>query len=164
MDKKTYLRIYNFVNGIEDIDHATVLFREPRGVICSILNQKIVSKVKKSMHRLQDSSSHHLYLWKKGISITNLARKNGVPATIMASVIIKEMGFSKKQVLNNIDTFPNRRLANEVKNALDCDHFFSPRAHEMQSKRGMMGEEIIASWLSARGLEYITENDLRERG
>ncbi len=164
MDKKTYQRIYNLVNSIDDVNHASVLFKEPKGVICSILNQKIVSKVKKNMHRLQNNSSHHMYLWKKGISITNLAQKNDVPATLMASIIIKEMGYSKKHVLNNLDTFPDRRLANEVRKALESDHFFSPKAHELQSKRGIMGENIIARWLCARELEFSTEEDLREMG
>lgn len=164
MDKNTYLRIYESVNDPENIENLAIKFNEPAGVIAAILNQKIVSKVKRKMHSLQNKSKNYLYLWKKGISIVVLAENNEVPATLMASVIIKELGHSKKYVLKHLDSLEDRRLAREITEAINEDHFFSPKAHKAQSARGQMGEEIIEKWLVYKEIEFSTEEDLRDMG
>ncbi|WP_440952996.1 C15orf41 family protein [Methanococcoides sp. FTZ1] len=164
MDKSTYLRIYESVNDPKNIDELAIKFNEPTGVIAAILNQKMVSKVKRKMHGLQSKSRNYLYLWNKGMSIIVLAKNNEVPATLMASVIIKELGYSKKYVMKHLDSLKNRRLAREITEAINEDHFFSPEAHRAQSVRGQMGEKIIEKWLAYKELEYITEEDLREMG
>ncbi|MEL4306073.1 C15orf41 family protein [Methanococcoides sp. LMO-2] len=164
MDKNTYLRIYESVNDPENIEDLAIKFNEPAGVIAAILNQKIVSKVKRKMHSLQSKSRNYLYLWNKGVSIVVLAKNNEVPATLMASVIIKELGYSKKYVLKHLDSLEDRRLAREITEAINEDHFFSPEAHRTQSVRGQMGEEIIEKWLVYKELEFSTEEDLRDMG
>ncbi|AKB84156.1 C15orf41 family protein [Methanococcoides methylutens] len=164
MDKNTYLRIYESVNDPGNIEDLAIKFNEPAGVIAAILNQKIVSKVKRKMHSLQSKSRNYLYLWNKGVSIVVLAKNNEVPATLMASVIIKELGYSKKYVLKHLDSLEDRRLAREITEAINEDHFFSPEAHKAQSVRGQMGEEIIEKWLLYKELEFSTEEDLRDMG
>ncbi|MGM0771911.1 MAG: C15orf41 family protein [Halobacteriota archaeon] len=164
MDKNTYLRIYESVNYPENIDDLAIKFKEPTGVIAAILNQKMVSKVKRKMHSIQSKSKNYLYLWNKGMSIVVLAKNNEVPATLMASVIIKELGHSKKYVLKNLDSLKDRRLSREISEAINEDHFFSPEAHRAQSVRGQMGEEIIEKWLVYKQIEYNTEEDLRDMG
>ncbi|WP_445474356.1 C15orf41 family protein [Methanococcoides methylutens] len=164
MDKRTYIQIYENINDPENIDDLAIQFNEPAGVIAAILNQKIVSKVKRKMHSLQSKSKNYLYLWNKGISIVVLAKNNEVPATLMASVIIKELGHSKKYILKHLDSLEDKRLAKEIKEAIDQDHFFSPEAHHAQSVRGKMGEDIIEKWLNYKELGYSTEEDLREMG
>lgn len=164
LEKETYLQIYHQVNSPEDIDPLALKFGESIGVIAAILNQKTVSKVKKKMGPLQKKGKNFRYLWEKGLTIKTLAQNNDVPATLMASVIIKELGYSKKHVLKNLNTLDNRRLATEIEEATDSDHFFSPKAHALQVIKGQLGEEIIGKWLDDRQLSYCTEEDLREMG
>ncbi|MCD4800149.1 MAG: C15orf41 family protein [Methanococcoides sp.] len=164
MEKETYLQIYQQVNTLEDIDILAIEFEESTGVIAAILNQKTVSKVKRKMGQLQNKAKNFRYLWEKGMTINTLAQNNDVPATLMASVIIKELGYSKKHVLKNLDTLDNRRLAIEIEDATNSDHFFSPKAHALQVIKGKMGEDIIGKWLDHHKLGYSTEEDLRELG
>ncbi|NPE27969.1 TPD domain-containing protein [Methanococcoides sp. SA1] len=164
MENETYLQIYHQVNRPEDIDTLSLEFGESVGVIAAILNQKIVSKVKRKMGLLQRKGKNFRYLWEKGMDINTLATNNDVPATLMASVIIKELGYSKKQVLKNLDTLDDRRLASEIEEATSSDHFFSPKAHALQVVKGEMGEDIISKWLDHHQLGYSTEEDLRAMG
>ncbi|MCD4703365.1 MAG: C15orf41 family protein [Methanosarcinaceae archaeon] len=162
IDNATYQEIYQSVDTIDDIDRTSRKFCQPVGVISSILNQKVVNNVKRSIHPIQNNGYKHLHNWKQGMSILELAHRCNIPATLMTSVLIKEMGFSKKYVLKHLDDIPDRRLAAEIQTALDTDHFFSPKAHDLQFRQGQMGEEIIGKWLVDKHIPYRTEEQLRE--
>jgi len=161
MDIATYQEIYRSVDKIDDIDWISQRFCQPVGVISSILNQKVVNNVKKNIHQIQNNGSKHLHQWKRGVPILELAQQCNIPATLMTSVLIKEMGLSKRYVLKNLDDIPDRRLAAEVRTALDIDHFFSPKAHDLQTRLGQMGEMIIEKWLVYKHIPHLTEEQLR---
>ena len=85
----------------------------------------------------------------------------------MASLVMKNCELSRKNInwlFKNIDSIESRRLRKEVKKALEADHFFSPHAHEMQCKKGQMGESIIQKWLDDREMSYCTEEEIRAQG
>lgn len=164
MDVDTYEQIYSSLQGVDDIDRVSEMFSQPVGVIYSILNQKTVTNVKKIFSRVQERSGKHLAMWQKGTTIVQIARKNCLPATLMAAMILAEMGIPKKPFLRSIEELPDMRLKKEVKEAMQSDHFFSPRAHEVHTVKGKMGESILEKWLQEQGVSYRTENDLRALG
>ncbi|MDW7731564.1 MAG: C15orf41 family protein [Methanolobus sp.] len=164
MDIDTYEQIYGALDGVEDVARIAEHFCQPVGVIYSILNQKTVTEVKKKFSRVQSKSKTHLRLWKKGKTIVQISRRNKIPATLMVSMLLKEMGIPKKSFFKNIDELPDMRLKDEVKEAIESDFFFSPRAHELHSIKGKLGESILEAWLVEQGISFSTEEDLRERG
>lgn len=164
MDIDTYEQIYGALDGVEDVARVAEHFCQPVGVIYSILNQKTVTEVKKKFSRVQSKSKTHLRLWKKGKTIVQIARRNKIPATLMVSMLLKEMGIPKKSFFKNIDELPDMRLKNEVKEAVESDFFFSPRAHELHAIKGKLGESVLEAWLVEQGISFSTEEDLREMG
>ncbi len=167
MDIDTYSKIRDSLNSSDDIERISKDFSQPVGVISAILSQKIVSNVKKTHGRIKSKSKKHALEWNRGDAILNIATKNNIPATLMASMILKEMGHSKKYI-NGMFKDPNRiqtqRLKDEVVQALNSDYFFSPRAHQIQTKKGKMGENVIERWLDNHNIEYRNENELRDSG
>ncbi len=167
MDIDTYSKIRDSLNSSDDIERISKDFSQPVGVISAILSQKIVSNVKKTHGRIKSKSKKHTLEWNRGDAILNIATKNNIPATLMASMILKEMGHSKKYI-NGMFKDPNRiqtqRLKDEVVQALNSDYFFSPRAHQIQTKKGKMGENVIERWLDSHNIEYRNENELRDSG
>ncbi|WP_406655876.1 C15orf41 family protein [Methanolobus sp. ZRKC2] len=164
MDIDTYEQIYGALDGVDDVARVAEHFSEPVGVIYSILNQKTVTEVKKKFSRVQSKSKIHLKLWEKGKTIDQIAGKNKIPATLMVSMLLKEMGIPKKSFFKSINELPEMRLKNEAKEAIESDFFFSPRAHELHSIKGKLGESILEAWLVEQGISFSTEEDLREMG
>ncbi|MGP8328815.1 MAG: C15orf41 family protein [Methanosarcinaceae archaeon] len=167
MDRNTYFKIRDSLNSTVDIEHVSFLFTQPVGVISAILDQKIVSMVKSIHGRIKSESKKHAVAWKRGDTILNIANRNGIPATLMASMILKEMGHSKKHI-NRLFKDPNniqkQCLRNEIIQALNSDHFFSPKAHRIQTEKSEMGESIIEKWLESQNIGYRNETELRSSG
>jgi len=164
MNIDVYEQIHAALEGIDDVPILSEHFLEPVGVIDSILNQKVVESVKRNFPRVKKKGRYHLKMWKKGRTIMDIAIKNGLPATLMVTILLKEMEIPKKSFLRNIDEHPNKRLRNEVKAAIENDYFFSPRAHNSHAEKGNMGEEILDIWLRYREVPFMTENELRDAG
>jgi hypothetical protein len=164
MDIETYNKIYDSLESVDDVKNLSRQFSQPIGTIHSILNQKTVTKVKKNFSRIKNKSQRHLKQWKKGKSIIHIARKNDIPATLMVSMLLKEMGIPKKGFIRNLDDQPEGRLKREVIKAMDSDFFFSPKAHALHAEKGEMGEAILAEWLDEHEIVYRSEDDLRDEG
>jgi len=167
MNERTYLEIYDSVGTIEDVERISRETGEPAGVIGAILHQKIVRAVKGRHARIQRNSKKHVSAWKNGDAILSIAQRNRIPATLMASMILIEMGYSKKYVnrmYKNPEMISNRRLRTEITQALKADYSYSPIAHQMQTARGKMGEDIIGKWLEVQDIAHRTETDLRKSG
>ncbi|MBP2030611.1 hypothetical protein J2755_001559 [Methanohalophilus levihalophilus] len=154
MDKKTYDQISESVNAIDDIENLSLKFGQPRGVIGTILNQKIVDHVKKNFHNMEKHTERNLRLWKNGKTIMEISDIYQLPPTLVTSNLLQQMGYPKKRTLKHLDELPDRRLASEIYEAIELDPFFSPWAHHMQAHRGEMGEEIIAEWLDGKDIVY----------
>lgn len=167
MDRQTYQKIYGSLHNFGDVFRLSEEYSRPAGMLATILNQKIV-KMTRFKHRRVYSREKELFMrWKQGRSILELAEYTFFPPTLMASLILKNCDLSRKSInwlFKHLDCIENRRLRKEVRKALDADYFFSPRAHEMQCKKGEMGEEIIRKWLDDREIAYCTEAEIRAQG
>jgi hypothetical protein len=167
MDRKTYQIIYSSLHDFKDVFRLSEEYSQPAGMLATILNQKVV-KMTRFKHRKVYSREQEIFLkWRQGRSILDLAEYTGFPPTLMASLILKNCDLTRKNInwlFKNIDFIENRRLRKEVKKALEIDYFFSPHAHEMQSKKGEMGEAVIRKWLDDREILYCTEAEIRAQG
>lgn len=164
MDIETYNMIYERLETVDDIESVAEEFVQPLGTIHSILNQKVVTKVKRNFSKVKNKSPRHYRQWKKGKSISEIAKKNEIPATLMVSMLLKEMDIPKKGFIRNLDNYPDGRLKKEVLEAMEFDYFFSSKAHDMHAEKGELGESVLATWLTENGLTYRSENDLRAEG
>ncbi|MEZ5335716.1 MAG: C15orf41 family protein [Methanolobus sp.] len=164
MDIETFNLINARLESVDDVKNVAKEFSQPIGAIHSILNQKVVTNVKRNFSKVKSKGPRHLRQWKKGKSIIEIARKNNIPPTLMVSMLLKEMGIPKKGFIRNLEDQPDGRLKREVIAAMESDYFFSPRAHELHAEKGDLGEYILATWLDEKGLGYRSEDDLREEG
>lgn len=167
MDRSTYFKIYKTLQSFKDVPKLSDKYSEPPGVVAMLLNQKVVKLARNSHRSIHGRDEELFFRWKQGVSILELAEKFRYPPALMASLIMKRYGFSKKaanMLFRNPDLIQSKRLRKEVKKALNSDYFFSPRAHAMQVQKGAMGEAIIQKWLDERGIAYFTEDELRENG
>lgn len=163
MDKSKYKEIYGLLEDITDVGPVAKDFDIHPGIAYMILSQKTVSKVKSDFGYLKRNGKAQLEQWNRGKTIVEMARAKKIPPTLMASIILKELNIPKKLALNSPAKLQNRRLGLEIVQALDKDPFFSPRAHNLQLEKGRLGEEIIARWLKAHKIDFLTEEQLREQ-
>jgi hypothetical protein len=163
MDKSKYKEIYGLLEDIEDIGPVAKEFGVHPGIAYTILSQKTVSKVRSDFGHLKRNGPAQLEQWNRGKTILEMAGAEKIPATLMASVILKELNIPKKMAFNYPEKLQDKRLSQEIIQALDEDHFFSPHAHNLQLEKGRLGEEIISRWLKAHKIEFLTEVQLREQ-
>lgn len=163
MDKSKYEEIYELLEDIMDIGPVARTFDIHPGIAYTILSQKTVSEVKSNFGKLKRNGPAQLEQWNRGKTILDLAKTKKIPATLMASLILKELDIPKKMAFNSPARLQNRRLSQEIIEALDKDHFFSPRAHDLQLEKGRLGEKIISRWLKAHKIDFLTEEQLREQ-
>lgn len=163
MDKTRYEEIYQSLRDITDVGPVAKKFEIHPGIAYTILSQKTVTMVKSNFSNLKRSGPEQLEQWNSGKTIVEMAGINRIPATLMASLILKELNIPKKIAFNSPERLQNSRLSKEITEALQKDHFFSPHAHSLQLEKGKLGEEIILFWLKAHKIDFFTEDQLREQ-
>lgn len=124
MDKSKYKEIYGLLEDIEDIGPVAKEFGVHPGIAYTILSQKTVSKVRSDFGHLKRNGPAQLEQWNRGKTILEMAGAEKIPATLMASVILKELNIPKKMAFNYPEKLQNKRLSQEIIQALDEDHFF----------------------------------------
>lgn len=167
MDLKTYQKLHDSLKSPSDIGQLYDFDTVPAGAQALILKQRIVRKIMRMHGRMKDRAPALVRSWKRGNSILAIAKKNDYPPVLIASLILREIGYTKKAIVNmykNPSPEDDRRVLREVIEAQEIDYLFSFKAHEMQTERGALGESIIEKWLISNGIDFLTENDLRERG
>ncbi|MBW6518642.1 MAG: C15orf41 family protein [ANME-2 cluster archaeon] len=162
MNVKTYQRIYQELESHDDISTVSKKYSVSISTISSISHQKTVRNVKKYHSRVVQKAPLMVRSWHKGKTILELARQNRFPPVLIASIILKEMGLKSKSVIKNPAILSNKRLKEEVIQAIVHDMDFSPQGHEVQSRLGDLGEELIHNWLTDHDLDFLTESDLNK--
>ena len=162
MNKKTYQQIYQELESHEDISKVSNKYSVSISTISSISHQKTVRNVKKYHSRIVQKSPRMVKSWHKGKTILELARQNRFPPVLIASIMLKEMGLKSKSIIKNPAILSNKRLKQDVIQAIDNDMDFSPRGHEVQSRLGDLGEELIHDWLTDYDLDFLTESEMNK--
>lgn len=162
MNEQKYKKIYDKLKCVEDINRISKAYSVNTGAISNILHQKTVRNVMKYHSRMVNKAPTLVRSWKRGDTILELARKYNFPPVLLASIILKEMGYKSKTVVKNPHVLEDKRLRYELIKANDVDFCYSPRAHSVQSGQGRMGEELIREWLINCDLEFVTESDMNK--
>ena len=162
MNKKTYQQIYQELESSEDISRVSKKYSMSISTISSISHQKTVRNVKKYHTRVVQKAPRMVMSWRGGKTILELASQNRFPPVLIVSIMLKEMGLKSKSIIKNPALLNNRRLEQDVIQAIDHDMDFSPRGHEVQSRLGDLGEELIHDWLTDNDLDFLTESDLNK--
>ena len=167
MDSKLYHFFYESLNSFEDIEEFSKKYNVNCGTLSSILNQKVVEDVKKSHYRLKRKEEKLAAEWTDGKTFLELSKKYNYPSTLVSSLILHNLGHSKREIRNyykNPKEIENQRIKKELSESLNADYFFSPRAHKLQEEKGKTGEKLISFWLQKKQLEFVCEKDMRAEG
>jgi CDAN1-interacting nuclease 1 len=160
-----YNRIYRELNSRED---AKRLSREQgldEDLLIVILSQKIVRNTKRNYYDIKNRAPALLGHWMHGKKFTEIAQKEGFPPVLTASLMLQHTGVSKKQFkdyMNSPDSIGDRRLRQELQEALKEELIYSPDGARMQYGRGKDVEMIVKKWLDLRRIRYITEYDAKK--
>lgn len=162
MDEETYRQIYEKLETHEDILNVTREFSQKVSTVSNILHHKVVRRVRKYHSCMVQKAPLLVNVWKNGETIIEISRKYHFPPVLTASIILTEMGHKSKYVIKNPHVLVDKRLKNEIKEAIANDLFYSPLAHTVQANQGKVGEKIIHTWLEKNDLAFLTECDLNK--
>ncbi|NLU45333.1 MAG: TPD domain-containing protein [Euryarchaeota archaeon] len=163
MDYKEYKRLYDGLVDPEDLDR----FEEEgydRRLLDTLYTQKVSRSVKKRFHVVKNNARNMLREWHRGKSFSELSKKYRFPPILVMMMIFQEDGLSKKQfwsIIRNPGLLESPETAAEVREAVGRDPVYSPAANDRQKERGEWGEGLLQGWLDEQGIEYLTEDEIR---
>jgi hypothetical protein len=161
-----YKALYDQLEELSDVDRLAKERGLDRELLLVIYTQRVTRDATKRYYKVKRDVRRMLYQWHHGTSLGQLAARYKFPATLVAQMILREAGMSRKdfwRYLNAPETAPDKRLRRELRRVVEVDNVYSPQGTEVQNKRGRWGEDRLNAWLDARGMEYRTEEDLRNR-
>lgn len=162
MEYQEYKELYNNLNSAKDVERYISEGYDHR-LIQTLYTQKTSRDVKKRFYTVKNKSPVMLKLWKKGMSMMDIAEKYHFPPILTAMMIFQEDGATKKEFwdyVNDPDQL-NEDTARELKEVIANDLIYSPAANEEQRKRGIWGEDLLHQWLDGQGITYRVEDDLK---
>ncbi|MBP7819757.1 MAG: TPD domain-containing protein [Candidatus Methanofastidiosum sp.] len=167
MKKQVYMEIYKALTSRGDIPSLSSKYGIDEEVLISILSQKTVRNVKKDYYPIMNRINELVKLWDKGLSFDQISNKLSFSPILMATMILKEKNFNKKDIknfLNCPDLIPDERIKEEIKKAIEVDISYSPESSKIQRENGKKGEEMLKTYLEQREIQFLREDDLRKLG
>jgi len=167
MKKQVYMEIYKALTSRDDIPSLSSKYGIDEEVLISILSQKTVRNVKKDYYPIMNRINELVKLWDKGLSFDQISNKLSFSPILMATMILKEKNFNKKDIknfLNCPDLIPDERIKEEIKKAIEVDISYSPESSKIQRENGKKGEEMLKTYLEQREIQFLREDDLRKLG
>ncbi|MDG6226010.1 MAG: C15orf41 family protein [Candidatus Thermoplasmatota archaeon] len=168
LDRDTYEEIYRQLNDHEDIERLSRKYRKmDKELFLVLYTQKMSRKVIENYHRIKNKASWYSKQWRSGQSFIEISKKIDFPPVMTAFIILTDQGTGKRtfrKMLNDPNSIQDRRLKIEIAEARAADPIYSPEGSQVQTMRGIWGEDIMRKWLDERGLRYKREEDLRGEG
>jgi hypothetical protein len=167
MNLKEYKKLYGKLNTYDDVARLSEKTDYDKELLFVIFTQKHIREVKKKYYQIEGKSHHLLKKWKKGKSFTQLAKEECFSPVMMAQILLRKNGLTKKQtscILRDHEEARDTRVKKEVKDAIEKDMVYSELGAQLQRERGKQGEAIIHKWLTKKGLKFQTEEDLKGKG
>lgn len=162
MEYQAYKSIYNSLKSYRDV-HRLIGEGYDRRFVSSLYSQKISRDVTKRYHIVSSNSAKMLKSWRKGTSMMELAEKWHFPPVLIARFLFLEDGATKKEFaeyLRNPDLL-RKDVADELRDAIQCDLVYSPQGVEDQHERCQWGEKLLQDWLTDQGIGFRTEKEIR---
>ncbi|MBN3037374.1 MAG: TPD domain-containing protein [Candidatus Diapherotrites archaeon] len=166
MNIEEYNQIWKELNTYEDVEKLSEAGYE-RELLFVLYTEKHVRNVKRSYYKVTGQSKRLLQKWRGGDSFTKLADDLAFSPMLMASILMRENGFTKRQAreaLKDPNAIKNERIQAELMEATARDMVYSELGAKLQRERGKQGEAKIRSWLEARGRAFKEEADLKSNG
>lgn len=164
MEYSEYKKLYDSLVYPEDVERRISEGYDTR-LIETLYTQKVSREVKKRYHVVKGNSKRMLKDWNSGKSFMEIAKYYKFPPILIMMMIFQENGTQKKQFwefIRDPDLLESPVAAKEVREATAMDFVYSPAANDKQRERGQWGEALLQGWLDRQGVEYMTENDIRD--
>jgi CDAN1-interacting nuclease 1 len=164
MNSNDYRRIYTLLNSTEDIRKVAKSEGLDEELLLVILSQKIVRTTKRSYYDVKNKANKLLGEWLHGKRFTDIARNEGFPPLLTASIMLQHTGVTKKQFrdyVSNPDAIADKRLQAEIKDCIRQELIYSPEGARVQHGRGKEVELTVKKWLDMRGIRYVTEYEAK---
>ncbi len=167
MRKQVFMEIYKSINTRDDVPELASKYEIEEDILLSILSQKTVRNVKKDYYPVMNRIRELTKLWDRGLSFFDIASKLSFSPILIASMILKEKGFNKKdikEIMHNPDSIEDERIKNEILKAIEVDIAYSPQSSKIQRENGKNGEEMLKVYLDKKEIQFLREDDLRKLG
>jgi hypothetical protein len=158
-----YQKVSRELRKIGDVERLSNKYGIDREVLMVIFQQKEVRRMIDMHRKIFKKKDEVFKKWLEGESIVELAEEYDFSPMLMLNIILVEMNVSKrkaKRIKKNPEILGDERLEIEIREAMEKDYLYSPKAHEEQRKRGEEGEKRLFSWLDAHGIEYMRESEM----
>jgi len=164
MKYSEYLDLYRKLSTPRDIEYLAENHSYDRELLLVIYTQRVVRDTTKRFYRVKDNAKRMLWMWQRGRSIVEIARKLQFPPVLTALMILEQQKISRKRFwdyLSDPSSVGDKRLRRELNAACKADLVYSPQGTERQYARGRWGEAKLQAWLNERSIQYRTEKSLR---
>lgn len=161
------MEIYKALNTRDDVPDISRKYGVEEDVLLSILSQKTVRNVKKDYYPIMNRVRELSRLWNKGLSFNDISNRLSFSPILIATMILKENGYSKKDIknfLHNPESINDERIKSEIIKAIEVDIAYSPESSKIQRENGKNGEEMLKTYLDAKEIQFLREEDLRKMG
>jgi len=138
--------------------------------LISILSGRYKEHIKKqsSVVRRPENIRRYLDSYRNGKSIVDIAEETNFSPFMMAREITEGISGMQKKELTTCMKDPERiadeRLRDEVMEAIEADEHYGPSYDTIRHVIGHEYEYILQQKLRARGIPFVTEEQLRQEG
>ncbi len=160
-----YLALYNQLRSYDDIENLSELSGVPQNILAQMLGQKISRNVRSNFHKIKAQVPTIKKRWIKGETFNELAKKYDFSPLMIARLVLFSFGWTKKEfneALNDITKLTDKRIADELTQAINNDEVFSPKGQKRATQAGIELEEKVGNWLKEKGIEFITEKQNKD--
>jgi len=164
MKYEDYKNSYFKLRKPSDIDRIAKEQKLDRELLLVMYTQRTVRDATRRYHLIKAQVPKLFRKWKKGQSITSMARELNFPPVLLAQLIFRQNGIQRKtfwKYIKEPDKCDNAQIKKEMKSINRADMIYSPAGMEMQEERGRWGEKRLQDWLEIHNLKYKTEVQLR---
>jgi len=166
MKLNEYQDLYRRLATAQDIDFLAENFGYDKELLLVVYTQRVVRETTRKFYRVKAQARRLAFMWQNGTSLLEIARKFEFPPILTALMVLEQRRISRKnfwKMINELDSVKDRRLRHELEEVARADIVYSPEGSARQYARGRWGEAKLFTYLTARGLQFETEKDLRAK-
>lgn len=166
MDEKEYHKLYGQIGSYRSLDELAKKGHD-RELLFVIYTNKVIRETKKRYYSVKKKMPELLMDWRLGTSFTEIAETLDFPAALATSLLLQQMGWSKKMVrraMHDPSMIEQDRIKREVLEVIEADKIYTPEGNQVQADRGRRVEEMVGAWLDKKKRKYKTEKDSKAEG